>query len=230
MDILKKLIIQAVAPALGPVSSALDFIDSYSERMDYQPSVRKFLADYGKYQIKELVIERTKVNSFITRAINFASLNQVDESIKKYGYDRLYHLDLKFKFTDRLNKDYHYKLEKNEVIYINPWTYDKNTQSMPVNLNNQNITIEELLNKTLHRVGDEAFFKYDFQNNNCQTFILNILDSNNLLTPQYRMFIYQNIPQVFNTTNKYVKQAMNYSTRIGAKFNRMIKGRGLILA
>ena len=122
---------KAVVPVLAPVSSSLDFIESFDERMDYQPSVRDFLSKYGKYQIKELIIERTKVNSFITKTINFASLNQVNESIKKYGYDQLYHLDLKFKFTDRLNKDYYYKIEKNEVIYVNPWKYDKDTQIMP---------------------------------------------------------------------------------------------------
>lgn len=239
MNFLKQSIVNALMPSFAPVNSALNFIDSFGERMDYQPSVRKFLSEYGKYQITELVIERTKVNSFITKTVNFASLNEVKEAQKKYGYDKLYHLDLRFRFTDRHFKTYLYKLEKNEVIYISPYKPNSETETMPVNLNtpgiragfrpanNQNITINELLNRTRHQMGDENYFKYNFENNNCQTFILNVLSANDLLTPEYQNFIYQDIPKLFQSTNKYLKNAMNYSTRIGAKFNRLIKGKGL---
>ena len=227
MNFLKQSIVNALMPSFAPVNSALNFIDSFDERMDYQPSVRKFLNEYGKYQITELVIERTKVNSFITKTVNFASLNEVKEAQKKYGYDKLYHLDLRFRFTDRHFKTYLYKLEKNEVIYINPYKPNSETETMPVNLNNQNITINELLNRTRHLMGDENFFKYNFEFNNCQTFILNVLSANDLLTSEYQNFIYQDIPKIFKSSNKYLKSAMNYSTKIGAKFNRLIKGKGL---
>jgi len=227
MNFLKQSIVNALMPSFAPVNSALNFIDSFGERMDYQPSVRKFLSEYGKYQITELVIERTKVNSFITKTINFASLNEVKEAQKKYGYDKLYHLDLRFRFTDRHFKTYLSKLEKNEVIYINPYKPNSGTETMPVNLKNQNITINELLNRTRHQMGDENFFKYNFEFNNCQTFILNVLSANELLTPEYQNFIYQDIPKIFKSSNKYLKNAMNYSTRIGSKFNHLIKGKGL---
>jgi len=227
MNFLKQSIVNALIPSFAPVNSALNFIDSFGERMDYQPSVRKFLSEYGKYQITELVLERTKVNSFITKSINFLSLNQVKEAQKKYGYDKLYHLDLRFKFTDRHFRTYYYKLEKNEVIYISTFQPNPETETMPVNLNNQNITINELLDRTRHQMGDENYFKYNFEFNNCQTFILNVLSANDLLTPEYQNFIYQDIPKLFKSTNKYLKSGMNYSTRIGAKFNRLIKGKGL---
>ena len=53
-------------------------------------------------------------------------------------------------------------------------TINNKREVIDINLNN-NLTLDILLNNTLKLMGKENFYRYSAYNNNCQTFISNIL-------------------------------------------------------
>ena len=163
--------------------------------------------------ITKVVIGRTPVQSAITSALNVVSMGKVGENQEKQGYDKLFHLFLE------LTMDTHYpiRLEKNEVITMTEAHPDKPATEKDDNVAiNKPITLNELLANTKHRMGDK-FFKYDSANNNCQDFVLAVLQSNNLASNENISFIKQNTKALFENakgTRGIAKQITNLGQRV----------------
>ena len=68
---------------------------------------------------------------------------------------------------------------------------------MVITTNNKNITLNEFLENTRLKVGNEDYFLYSaFNNRNCQNFIKNILKSNDLLTTDIDNLLFQDLEQL----------------------------------
>ena len=72
-------------------------------------------------------------------------------------------------------------------------------------------------------MGKEIFYRYSAYNNNCQTFISNILKANNLLTHELNNFIIQDTQQLFNNLTN-LRKITNTLTDIGGRFNIIKQG------
>ena len=72
-------------------------------------------------------------------------------------------------------------------------------------------------------MGKDNFYKYSAYNNNCQTFISNILKANNLLTYELNNFIVQNTQQLFNNLSN-LRKITNTLTDIGGRFDFIRQG------
>ena len=181
-------------------------------RQDFSPSTKKLLGIVGNEQIQVMEIQRNPLNSILKGAIDTFTRNP---------YDKLFHLKIVIQTTDHI-----VSLEKEEVIVmkINPIPHP-NMERLTV-LVNRPLTVNQLIANTRKRMGEDDFFKYDASHNNCQDFIKNILQSNQLSTPENIRFISQNTAQLFDNLDS-VRKLTNTVTDIAGRFNIIREGGSL---
>lgn len=178
----------------------------------------KTLKQYGNNKIISLKIVRTPIQKMLKTILNLISFNSFNT------FDELYHLALIA--TIENNKDV--IIEKNAVVNINlKYQITEKSEVLEVPYT-QNLTLNELLTNTLNKIGDDKFFKYDGLNNNCQVFIKNILESNNLYSESINDFLFQDLTELKAQLPNYVGKTMNVITDLGAVASQLM-GEGLKL-
>jgi hypothetical protein len=208
---------------IGTIKKAFSDID------DFNNVSKDTLEKYGSNPTTIITIARTPLNKLLENAINVISLNKFQELKKKYGYDELFHLSL----IVAVRGGQKIVIEKNETITIEPFNFSK---SIKPNTQYQKVPIVKLLTpnimleNTKNKMGSYNFFHYDSFNNNCQTFIKNILESNGLMTPAARKFLYQeDVKNIGKDLNKsvfsYVPKVMKKITDFGSIVSRL-SGKG----
>jgi len=75
------------------------------------------------------------------------------------------------------------------------------------------LTINELLNGARRRMGDQKFYEYEGFNNNCQTFIMNILAGAGLMNADRQKFIQQDLSDFVKESEhtKVVADTLTYT-------------------
>ena len=201
-------------------------IESYGNavingRNDYPPKVRSILSTYGNEIITSATIRRAPVQKVIVSALNAVSMGSFNKNLEKQPYDDLFHLQ--FYFTTQSGKKF--VIEKNEVINmdINPST-PPNTEVIEVPINNP-ITIQQLADNTKAFMGG-LMFSYSAKDNNCQDFVMGILNGNKIGNDTDRLFVKQDTDQLFQGDNNMLRRISNTVTSIGAKANVITTGAG----
>ena len=193
----------------------------FEKRLDYPPKVRNILSKVGGDIIASIEIGRTPVPSLLTNALNILSFGEFQKRFGSTPYDKLYHLFMVIRTT----KGERVVFEKNEVINsalrfkIPPNTELKKMDGIP-----QNLSINDFLLKGLQRQGKEKFFTYSASHNNCQDFIVNLLQANNI-GGNVISFIKQNTKELFEGLPRLRKIA-NTVTDVAAVADRVIQGTG----
>ncbi len=80
------------------------------------------------------------------------------------------------------------------------------------------LTLNELMNKTQELMGQSEFINYSAKDNNCQDFILSVLNANNIGDESDKEFVKQNLP--------YLRKISNTITTIRARANVITTGAG----
>jgi hypothetical protein len=181
-----------------------------NRRQGISPSVDRFLDEHGDEPIQQLIISRNVISPLITGALNILSPNFK----KKTNNLPLYHLKILIK-TDRTSLS----LEKNERITISRYQMNKNAENMNVNIP-RGLSLNVLLANTRQLMGGK-FLTYSAYNNNCQSLILGILQSNNLSTPQNVLFTKQSTQELFTPQ---LRKITNTITDIAGKVNIIRQG------
>ena len=183
-----------------------------------EPSGRQLLSDIGNEEIKTIDIVRTPLSSFTKTFLNIISLGQFEKISKKY-YDEMFHLSLWINGK--------YNLEKNEVVKFNR-TNPKEAKSQVKNVSviPPGITIQQLIDNSIKRMGKENFSNYDAERLNCQNFVLNVLDGSNIGDKSDGDFIFQDATKIFQELPEYAKVLGKVSVKLGAIFNRLMYGEG----
>jgi hypothetical protein len=179
---------------------------------DYSPSVRKILNEQGSNQIKSIVVGRTPVQQAITMALNAVSQGGFQSNQDRLNYDKLFHL-----FSEiTLENGKQVRVEKNEVITMTMgFKQDADTERQEVPMTKA-VSFRELLDNAKNKMGGK-FFAYDSANNNCQDFIMALLQGSGLGTQGNYEFIKQNTKQLFEKiprTRALAKQITNLGQRI----------------
>ena len=188
----------------------------------FQPAQRALLEKYGHLIITNAVIVRTPVESAIVKAMDIISKNQFQKNLDKAPFDQLYHLQLDV----TLSNGKKVRMEKIEVVNLELGKTNKGTMERePVDNIPSGVTLLEFVEAGKKRMGSK-FFPYDSKSNNCQDFILNMLQANNFGTTEDYTFVKQDTDQLFKRTGKLGKVA-NALTDIGAKATLAMKGAGL---
>lgn len=166
------------------------------------------------YHYRERVITRMWICRFpmskpITDVLNLISLGKFDAVRHTIGLDTLFHLYIYV----LLDNGQAIVLTKNEIVKlidhsaaVNKLTKHKQLQCIPINID-RTITVGDLLDHAMQT--NPNFWLYDVRNNNCQDFVLNILQGNRLLTHGVFVFVKQDSATLFRQLPNYVSKLSN---------------------
>jgi hypothetical protein len=183
--------------------------------MDYRQKTKKFITNYGSYDVKSITAVRTPILKLVNFALNAVSFGKLNDLKKKYGHDKLFHLGIIVELNDNKNTRLIIeKLEKVNIEFFNESYIKKNSETVNVPMNYKKVSLYDLLNNARRKFGDYRFFSYDGtgysgSTNNCQDFIIMMLDASGLGDPSSKSFIKQDLDQLLNklskTTHKIAK-------------------------
>lgn len=181
------------------------------------PNVQKLLQKYGDSKIRYIKINRQPVQSGLTKMLNLFSKggNNFEKELKKQPYDTLYHLQMQFA-TDKGRV----VLEKNERVNMAERPIEVETMQIPFP---EDLTINQIYNNALDAVGPDKFYKYNASSNNCQNFVLYLLQNSGLATPEAIAFTKQDTTSLFKN-DPNLRKIANSTTTLGAKFNVLFQG------
>jgi hypothetical protein len=185
-------------------------------RTNFKPKVRDILQKDGNVPIKELVVCRKPLGNTYNSILNV--LNKL--SGKEPAHDKLFHLFV----IAKLENGKSIKIEKNEDINLDYYTESViPTDFMPINLQTK-MTITEMLENTLKKIGMKDFFEYDAFSTNCQHFIYNLLLANNIqVDEKLKTFILQ---EVKHLTPEWGQKIAHFLTNLKNKINVIVQGEG----
>lgn len=193
-------------------------------RNDYPPKMRDLIKKYGNVPILRMTACRTPVPSLLTSALNAVSFGEFNKRWENQPYDTLFHLDLRLELATRPTMTT-ILLEKNEVLNasLNP-KKSKDTECSLIP-KNKLVTLNQLLDGAKKLQGDK-FFKYSAYNNNCQDFIIAVLQGSGLGTQSNFEFIKQDTKELFKGLPGLRKFA-NTITDLGSAVNTITQGTGI---
>ena len=146
-------------------------------RENISPNVDKFMRDHGDEPILEMIISRNVLSSILTGSMKLIS----SQFREKSASNKLYHLKLLIRTTHS-----NISLEKNEVITISPYQMNYGAKNLYVHFP-PGITINILLQNTRNEMGN-SFLTYSARDNNCQNFVLSLLQANGLSNERNILF------------------------------------------
>ena len=183
-------------------------------RRGISPNVDKFLKDHGDEAILEIIISRNVVSSFLTGSMKLIST----QFRERAGSDKIFHLKLLIRTTHS-----NISLEKNEVITISPYQMNYKAENMYVHFP-PGISINILLQNTRDKMGN-SFLTYSARDNNCQNFVLSLLESNGLSNERNIIFTKQSTSALFSTE---LRKLTNTITDIAQKVDIIREGGSLL--
>ena len=171
-------------------------------------NVKNALSKIGNNKITSARVGRTPVQSIIQGAL---------KTVANVPYDDLFHLFIEL----TLDNGQKWVLEKIERINLVKEDRSKKqgaefTSSFPVNK-----TVNELFQSTKNRMGDK-FLPYQSASNNCQVFIMGVLDGNSLNNAERTSFVKQDTKAIFEK-NPALRKFANTLTDIGGYGNALIQ-------
>jgi hypothetical protein len=181
----------------------------------FPPKDRQLISQVGNEPVKKLTLFKYPIS--VSRFAKFIG------ALKNTPYDDLMHLGLVINDA--------YLTEKDAVLTFARGTVpSKSTETYNVPVTKQ-ITINELLENTRKRMGDERFSTYCALNSrpncgNCQDYLKNMLDANGLSTSESTKFILQDLTQVAKNLPGFADMLSNVITGAKAVVNRLQEGEG----
>jgi hypothetical protein len=186
------------------------------------PSVKAIMNNHGQEIITSITLRRNPVSHLITGAMNAVSLGSFQKKLDKQPYDELFHLAMLVQ-SDKTK----FLLEKIERVNVTSSIgKPQGLETLPCPLNGKEITIFDLINNTKEKMGKTSFLDYNAVNNNCQVFLMNVLDANGLLNAENKEWVKQDTEILFKN-NKVLAKVSKKLTDIGASVNVLLKGGNL---
>lgn len=183
------------------------------------PQIRKWLDMHGNEPVVSLKAKRVPVETAVQGLLNLVSFGALQKAVKSLGYDNIFHLSIV------INEKY--ELDKREVLTIRPYTKKVNEELLDIPLNNQSLTIREMFDNTAKYMGVD-YGSYDPQTNNCQDFILGILQGNKLGNAEVQKWIKQDAVKIFQGLPSFSQRFAKFVSGTFAPYvNRLIEGEGL---
>tara|TARA_R110001606_G_C15221468_1_gene634098 strand:- start:32 stop:820 length:789 start_codon:yes stop_codon:yes gene_type:complete len=189
-------------------------------KLDFSNKIKKILKKYGEMKIRAIRIGRRPINNKVEKAFNIISLGKWSKLRDQYYYDKLFHLFLIITLEDGSV----ISLEKNSIVTMtenDERCSMKDVECIELDYPTDSITLNELVNKPLDRIGKERYFIYDPFEQNCQIFISEILKTFNLFSPKIKEFVYQDISDIVEKLPFYVKYIAKAVTDIDATISKV---------
>ncbi|MBS1737343.1 MAG: hypothetical protein JSS98_12165 [Bacteroidetes bacterium] len=212
----------------------LDSLKNFGERVkgvifgrnNYPPAERNIIQQYGNDKIIGITIYREPLDEKINGLVNAITLGKFNSIKNKYSIDELYHLFM----VVTLENSVPILVEKNEVINLHQYPAIKpKAQKFVLNIPpNFNCTFKQLLDAGQAYMGKD-WFTYDPLSNNCQRFIMSILNAQpNLIkaNPTANQFVVQNVSGLERDLTPATKSLFNGITGLASRLNVLARGAG----
>mmetsp|Transcript_19235 Transcript_19235/g.35383 ORF Transcript_19235/g.35383 Transcript_19235/m.35383 type:complete len:313 (+) Transcript_19235:33-971(+) len=218
----------AIATAMGSLQLAKELTTKREDGV-LPKAVSDFIQkiEVGKGEtIERMVVVRTPVEAYVGKLMHIVSLGKYRDVISESYYDKMFHLSLLINGR--------YVLQKNEVIALTdpggpPKSIGKGSEVMRVKIppceedDATPLTFSLLLERTKQYMGPHAFSDYCAKTNNCQDFILAVLQSNGLAYPHLISFIKQDSENIFNQLPIHTTPVARALTNIAAVGDKLME-------
>jgi hypothetical protein len=206
--------------ALSNTVSAVRNVFYPSSKM---PASSKAVLDrYGRSNISRIQIRRAPVASAVEKFLNVISLGQYEKGKAEANFDKMFHLGIVF----HLFTGPKILAEKNETINITTSFSDtSDTQYMDVPLRTRDLTLNVIMAKTEAYMSTFKFYQYNAFSNNCQDWIMGILNANGLNTPTIQAFVKQPVDSIVKRLPSFVGKTAQFATDTWARIKQAF-GRG----
>ena len=177
---------------------------------DYDNKTSKTLLKVGNIPITKLEIYKAPITKIFQQMLNTLSLGKWEEKMKKYGFDKFYHLGL----IVTLENGEKYIVEKLDRPSVSQ-DFDlskPDLELMDVPLKGKELTIYKMLEDARKAVGDKTFFEYDSFRNNCQFFVRMLLKNQNLYTDREKDFFFQDISEMIKELPEELDRFQRFAT------------------
>jgi hypothetical protein len=185
-------------------------------RRNFPPSMRRMLELHGDKLISKIQIGRSPVQTYVQKALEMFRYFQKNRSV---SHDNLFHLFMIIYLQDGTVL----KLEKNQVLGLSVYQQKPNTEIISVSISG-GLTISKMLETAIEKYGADQIIIYRGFNQNCQRFIVDLLESNGIkIVYQQRNWILQDVDGlVSNWTQKLLNKVTDFAN-LG---NQLIEGHG----
>ena len=187
-------------------------IFSKAEFPDMPRQAELFLKSHGKEPITSLSVGRAPVSKMLTKLLDFLSAGRFSAGQKEQNIDDFFHLYIII--NDK------YRLEKNELMKLSKYVMPDKEERIAVSTPNTNVSLSEFVVAPSKSDPQSYYRNYDAFSNNCQDFVLKVLNYWGINNPQINAFVKQpieKIAQKLDDTN--VKGIARTLTDIGAGIN-----------
>ena len=204
------------------VDSAVHTVADVSKKLVYgttelPANVLRLLQSYGTAVISSAVIVRVPLNGLLAGTLNVASLGSFGKELEKKDYDVNYHLRL-----DLTTSMGSITVEKGAVVTVSTnQQVPKDGETMVVPSVPTGLTLQQMLDNTQQYMGTSKFLGYSSKDNNCQDFVMGILNANHMNTQATFDFTKQDVASLF--TNDF-RKVSNSVTGLGAKAEILMQG------
>jgi len=167
-------------------------------RARYPPFSRALYDKYKGWKIRQIMVGRHPVASFVFRGINFLSMGLWDKIGHNLFTSNLNHVLFLLVLESPTGEYKMIRLEKNEIVGISD-NFTLHSEMILQNIadvRDKNLTLEEFL-KPAHSQ-KERHLSYKIMNNNCQGFTDFLLETHGLLTPEIHGFILQDMKKLYD--------------------------------
>lgn len=177
----------------------------------FPPADRKLIEEVGAEKVEKLTLFRYPIA--LSKFAKFIG------ALKNTPYDDLIHIGVVINGKYLTEKDAVLNFEKSGVP-------TQSTDTLEVLLGTKSITIQDLLENTRKRMGDQRFSEYRALSWNCQDYLQNMLEANGVSTAETSKFIKQDLEQVVKNLPTFTDAISNFFTGAKAVVNRITQGEG----
>jgi hypothetical protein len=181
-----------------------------NNKNNYSISVSNSLKKYGKNKISRIILNRTPLGSMMNTALNVSSGFEFLNKLKQSPYDSLFHLAA-ILILDNGKKLMFEKVETMSLKEVSGNPFQKGSESLEIQ-QLPNLSVSELINNTRRIMGDNKFFTYNASSNNCQSFLVKMMEANIPNYQQYVNFIKQNTEFVYKNSPNFRKFSNTMTT------------------
>ena len=174
-------------------------------RKTLSPKCMKILQEMGDGIITSWVVVRKPIGHLYEKFIR---------TFSEVPFDKLFHLGLIVNTTKG-----NVMIEKNAVINFvqNP---RQDGETFIISRVPSNLTFKSLIDNTEKAMGNK-FLPYNGFNNNCQTFIINVLKANGITEGEE--FVSQKVGDILKDS-PYIKKLINFATELGGRYDVIKQG------
>ncbi len=183
--------------------------------------IRDFLIKRGRIQITDMKVCRKPVAGIIQKLSNVLTFGQYNKIKKSLNYDDVFHLYLVL----TLKNGEVYTIEKNQRVEVSKgFRHSQDCKMVELKLSG-NIGLFNSNGLILRAEQNNLEYRYSAHKYNCQDFVMKILESSNLLTPELKEFILQDADKLMPAG--FLRTLAQKATDTAGTVDMVLKGGGL---